>query len=167
LPTWDGRLIVLRPDGSAVVHVVRREGGHPDLGRFTIRPPVASSGAITGVGPDQARFVGRMMGSRILVIHPDGGTLGYDVIPDRDGAIIQSPFAFGGAKIATDDDVLFAVGQELGRRPDDEVESLSMRAIGRGNSSMQGAVRATVARLVNANSGPGPRVGCTAMVEMS
>jgi hypothetical protein len=106
----DGRLIVLRPDGSAVVHVVRREGGHVDLGPFTIRPPVVTSGATIGVRPDQARFVGRMMDSRIFVVHPDGGTLGYDVIPDGDGAFIQAPFAFGGAKVATDDQVLFAVG---------------------------------------------------------
>ena len=106
----DNRLIVLRPDGTAFVHVVRREGGHPDMGPFTIRPPVATSGAVIGAGPDQARFVGRMMDRRIFVVDPDGGTLGYDVIPDGDGAIIQPPFAFGGAKVATDDDVLFAVG---------------------------------------------------------
>jgi hypothetical protein len=106
----DNRLIVLRPDGSALVHAVRREGGHPDLGPFTIRPPVASSGAAIGVSPDQARFVGRMMDRRVFVVHPNGSTLGYDVIPDGNGAFIQPPFAFGGAKVATDDDVLFAVG---------------------------------------------------------
>lgn len=106
----DGRLVVLRPDGSAFVHVVRRVGGHPDLGPFAIHPPVASTGAAIAVSPDQARFVGRMMERRIFVVHPDGGTLGYDVIPDGEGAFIQPPFAFGGAKVATDDDVLFAVG---------------------------------------------------------
>ena len=106
----DNRLIVLRPDGTAFVHAVRREGLHPDMGPFTIRPPVASTGATIGVGPDQARFVGRMMDRRIFVVQPDGGTLGYDVIPDGDGAFIQPPFAFSGATVATDDDVLFAVG---------------------------------------------------------
>ena len=106
----DNRLIVLRPDGSAVVHVVKREGGHPDFGPFTIRPPVPTSGATIGVSPDQARFVGRMMDRRLFVVHPNGGVLAYDVIPDGDGALIQPPFAFGGATVATDDDVLFAVG---------------------------------------------------------
>ena len=106
----DGRLLVLRSDGSAVVHLVQRESGHAGSGPFVIRPPVASSGAAIGVSPDQARFVGRMMDRRVFVIHPDGGALGYDVIPDGDGAIVQAPFAFGGAKVATDDDVLYAVG---------------------------------------------------------
>jgi hypothetical protein len=106
----DNSLFVLRPDGTALVHAVRREGLHPDQGPFTIRPPVASSGAAIGVRPDQARFVGRMMERRIFVVQPDGGTLGHDVIPDGDGAIIQPPFTFGGAKVATDDDVSFVVG---------------------------------------------------------
>src|SRR3954454_8851365 len=103
-------LIVLRADGSAFVHAVRRVGLAHDRGPFSIRPPVATSGAVIGVRPDQARFVGRLMDRRIFVVDPDGGTLGYDVIPDGDGAIIQPPFPFGGAKVATDADVLFAVG---------------------------------------------------------
>ena len=109
----DNHLIVLRHDGRAFVHAVRREGLHPDQGPFTIRPPVATTGAAIGVSPDQARFVGRLMDRRIFVVHPDGGTLGYDVIPDGDGAIVQPPFAFGGAKVATDDDVLFVVGMNF------------------------------------------------------
>jgi hypothetical protein len=106
----DNSLIVLRPDGRPVVHGVRREGLHPDQGPFTIRPPRASTGAAIDVSPDQARFVGRLMDRRIFVVHPDGGTLGYDVVPDLDGAFIHPPVAFGGAKVATDDDVLFVVG---------------------------------------------------------
>jgi hypothetical protein len=109
----DNHLVVLRPDGRAFVHAVRREGLHPDQGPFTIRPPVATTGAAIGVSPDQARFVGRLMDRRIFVVQPDGGTLGYDVIPDGDGAFVQPPFAFGGAKVATDDDVLFVVGMNF------------------------------------------------------
>lgn len=106
----DTSLIVLRTDGSAFVHAVRRVGPTHDRGPFSIRPPVATSGAVIGVRPDQARFVGRLMDRRIFVVDPQGGTLGYDTTPDGDGAIIQPPFAFGGARVATDDDVLFAVG---------------------------------------------------------
>src|SRR3954469_23987239 len=106
----DNSIFVLRPDGSTLVHVVRREGGHPDLGPFTIRQPVASTGAVIDVSPDRARFVGRLMERRIFVVQPDGATLGYDMIPDGDGAVIQPPFVFGGEKVATDDDVLFVVG---------------------------------------------------------
>ena len=109
----DGRLLVLRPDGTAFVHVVRRVGTHPDLGPFAVHPPVLSTGATIAVSPDQARFVGRMMDRRVFVVHPDGGVLGYDVIPDGEGAFVQPPFAFGGARIATDDDVLFAVGMNF------------------------------------------------------
>src|SRR5579862_7755612 len=98
----DGRLVVLRADGSALVHTVVREGGHPDLGPFTIRTPVAASGTSIAVTPDQARFVGRMLERRIFVVRPDGSTLAYDLIPDGDGAIIQPPFTFGGARVATD-----------------------------------------------------------------
>lgn len=106
----DNSLLVLRPDGSTFVHAVRRVGLVHDRGPFAIRPPVAASGAVIGVRPDQARFVGRLMDRRVFVVQPDGATLAYDVIPDGDGAIIQPPFTFGGAKVATDDDVLFAVG---------------------------------------------------------
>ena len=45
--------------------------------------------------------------------------------------------------------------------------SMSLRAVGRRNSSLQGAVRATAARLVEADSGPARRVGRTALREMS
>ena len=45
--------------------------------------------------------------------------------------------------------------------------SMSLRAIGRRNSSLQAAVRATAARLVEADSRPGRRVGRTALREMS
>ena len=45
--------------------------------------------------------------------------------------------------------------------------SMSLRAIGRRNPSLQGAVRATAARLVQADSGPARRVGRTAMRDMS
>ncbi len=106
----DTSLMVLRPDGGTFVHAVRRVGLAHDRGPFAIRPPVATSGAVIGVRPDQARFVGRMLDRRIFVVQPDGLTLGYDTIPDGDGAIIRPPFAFGGAQVATDDDVLFAVG---------------------------------------------------------
>ena len=45
--------------------------------------------------------------------------------------------------------------------------SMSLRAIARRNSPLQGAVRATAARLVEADSAPGRRVGRTAMRDMS
>ena len=45
--------------------------------------------------------------------------------------------------------------------------SMSLRAIGRRNPSLQGAVRATAARLVEADSGPARRVGRTALRDMS
>ena len=106
----DNSLIVLRPDGLTFVHAVRRTGLVHDRGPFAIRPPVAASGAVIGASPVRARFVGRLMDRRIFVVQPNGATLAYDVIPDGDGAIIQPPFTFGGAKVATDDDVLFAVG---------------------------------------------------------
>ena len=45
--------------------------------------------------------------------------------------------------------------------------SMSLRAVARRNSSLQGAVRATAARLAEADSGPAQRVGRTALREMS
>lgn len=45
--------------------------------------------------------------------------------------------------------------------------SMSLRAIGRRNASLQEAVRATAARLVEADSGPARRVGRTALRELS
>ena len=45
--------------------------------------------------------------------------------------------------------------------------SMSLRAIGRRNDSLQGAVRATAARLAEADSGPARRIGRTALREMS
>jgi hypothetical protein len=109
----DNRLVVLRPDGTAVAHNMRRTSGHPDIGPFLIRPPGASTGASIAISADQARFVGRMLDSRIFVVHPDGGVLGYDVIPDGDGIFIQPPVALGGARIATDDDIRFVVGMNF------------------------------------------------------
>ncbi len=44
--------------------------------------------------------------------------------------------------------------------------SMSLRAIGRRNSSLQAAVRATAGRLVQADSGPARRVGRTALRDM-
>ena len=45
--------------------------------------------------------------------------------------------------------------------------SMSLRAVARRSSSLQGAVRATAARLAEAESGPARRVGRTALREMS
>ena len=45
--------------------------------------------------------------------------------------------------------------------------SMSLRAIGRRNSSLQAAVRATAARLAEMDSGPARRVGRIALREMS
>ena len=45
--------------------------------------------------------------------------------------------------------------------------SMSLRAIGRRNAFPQGAVRATATRLVDAGSGPGRRVGRTALRDTS
>lgn len=106
----DARLMVLRSDGTSLVHTLRREGLLHDSGPLSIRPALATSGSVIAAGPDQARFAGRMMERRIFTVDPAGGVLGYDFIPDGDGGFIQPPFAFGGARIATDDDVRFCVG---------------------------------------------------------
>jgi len=45
--------------------------------------------------------------------------------------------------------------------------SMSLRAVGRRNPSLQEAVRATAERLVQADSGPARRVGRTALRDMS
>jgi 3-methyladenine DNA glycosylase AlkD len=45
--------------------------------------------------------------------------------------------------------------------------SMALRAIGRRNSSLREAVRATAARLVEADSGPARRIGRTALRELS
>jgi hypothetical protein len=107
----DNSLLVLRPDGTTFVHAVKRQpGGSVGIGPFEIHPPKATTGAPIDVRPDQAKFVGRMMDRRLFVVHPDGGTLGYDVVPDGDDAFVHPPFAFGGARIATDDGVRYVVG---------------------------------------------------------
>jgi hypothetical protein len=108
----DGQIIVIRRDGSAFAHAVRQIPPEPkNLHPRTILPPVACSGATIGVSNDQARFIGRMLDRRVIVVRPDGAVLGYDVVPDGDGAIIHAPFVFGGSKVATDgDDDLFVVG---------------------------------------------------------
>jgi hypothetical protein len=108
----DGQIIVIRRDGSAFAHAVRQVPLTPVATLpLTIMPPVACSGATIGVGNDQARFIARMLDRRVIVVRPDGAVLGYDVVPDGNGAIIQAPFVFGGSKVATDgDDDLFVVG---------------------------------------------------------
>ncbi len=106
----DTRLLVLRSDGASLIQAVHRAGPVHDSGPVEIQPPLATTGAVIAAGPDQARFAGRMMDRRIFIVDPAGGVLGYDYIPDGDGAIIQPPFAFGGARVATDADVRFVVG---------------------------------------------------------
>ena len=44
------------------------------------------------------------------MVRPDGAVLGYDVVPDGNGAIIHDPFVFSGSKVATDGDDRFVVG---------------------------------------------------------
>jgi hypothetical protein len=73
-------------------------------------PPVACSGATIGASSDQARFIALLFSRRVIVVRPDGAVLGYDVIPDGNGAFVQAPFVFGGSKVATDGDVRFVVG---------------------------------------------------------
>ncbi|HEY7361990.1 MAG TPA: hypothetical protein VH642_14325, partial [Streptosporangiaceae bacterium] len=99
----DNQIIVIRRDGSAFAHAVRQVPAVPIATRpLTIMPPVACSGAAIGASNDQARFIGRMLSRRVIVVRPDGAVLGYDVVPDGNGAIIQAPFVFGGSKVATD-----------------------------------------------------------------
>ncbi len=109
--TVEARVITLRSDGTASSYLVHKAPTHPETSPFTVKPPVAVTGSPIAV--DQARFVGRLMDRRIFVVAPDGSVLGYDVLPDGDGAFIHPPFAFGGVPLATDAGVRFCFGMNF------------------------------------------------------